>query len=255
MNFSLVNQDVVGVSSSSAKMGSRPVDLDEPQLKEEILLLIANYLMENGYSASSHTLLDEAALKVRALSKDRSTFRSMSKAVIAGNWAEVETLLKQVSSGNQGAKMKGLRYSVYRQQFLEMVDKGESQKAFTYLLGNLKPMPNISSEDLHALTVMLTCRNVAESDPSWPGIAASREALANQVLSLGVADLVATDAAPDITQIVPPRRLNVLLEQAVMHQRSHSDTGASMSLPCRTLLRDYEAAGCRSVQPLCAFPI
>lgn len=124
-----------------------------------------------------------------------------------------------------------------------MVDKGESQKAFTYLLGNLKPMPNISSEDLHALTVMLTCRNVAESDPSWPGVAASREALANQVLSLGVADLPTTDAPPDITQIVPPRRLNVLLEQAVMYQRSRSDAGSSMTLPCRSLLRDYEVTG------------
>jgi COMPASS component SWD3 len=247
MSYSLVNQDHAAVNISGGKLSSRPVDLEEPQVKEEILLLIANYLMENGYSASSHTLLDEAALKVRALSKDRSTFRSMSKAVVAGNWTEVETLLKQVSTANQGPKMKGLRYSVYRQQFLEMVDKGESQKAFTYLLGNLKPMPNISSEDLHALTVMLTCRNVAESDPSWPGVAASREALANQVLSLGVADLVTADAPPDITQIVPPRRLNVLLEQAVMYQRSHSDTGSSMNLPCRSLLRDYEATGRRDL--------
>ena len=242
MNFSLASQDNAMVSGGS-KVVNRAVDLDEPQLKEEILLLIANYLMENGFSASSHTLLDEASLKARAMLKDRSTFRSMSKAVVAGNWAEVETLLKQVSTTNQGPKMKGLRYSVYRQQFLEMVDKGESQKAFTYLLGNLKPMPNISSEDLHALTVMLTCRNVAESDPSWPGVAASREALANQVLSLGVADLATKDAPPDITQIVPPRRLNVLLEQAVMYQRSRSDAGSPMTLPCRSLLRDYEATG------------
>ena len=90
---------------------------------------------------------------------------------------------------------------------------------------------------------MLTCRNVAESDPSWPGVTASREALANQVLSLGVADLPTIDAPPDITQIVPPRRLNVLLEQAVMYQRSRSDAGSSITLPCRSLLRDYEVTG------------
>jgi hypothetical protein len=246
MNFPLLSQDYAA-TFGGGDLSTRVVDLDEPQLKEEILLLIANYLMENGFSASSHTLLDEAALKVRTLSKDRSTFRSLSKAVVAGSWTEVETLLKQISSTNQGPKMKGLRYSVYRQQFLEMVDKGESQKAFTYLLGNLKPMPNISSEDLHALTVMLTCRNVAESDPSWPGVTASREALANQVLSLGVADLVASDTPPDITQIVPARRLNVLLEQAVMYQRSRSDAGSSITLPCRSLLRDYEVTGARSL--------
>ena len=240
--FSLVNQDNA-MTSPGGGTSSRGVDLEEPQLKEEILLLIANYLMENGFSASSHTLLDEAALKVRTLSKDRSTFRSMSKAVVAGNWAEVETLLKQVSSSNQDPKMKGLRYSVYRQQYLEMVDKGESQKAFTYLLGNLKPMPNISSEDLHALTVMLTCRNVAEADPSWPGVAASRDALANQVLSLGTTDMAASDTPPDITQIVPPRRLNVLLEQAVMYQRSRSEAGSTATLSCRSLLRDYEVTG------------
>jgi COMPASS component SWD3 len=242
MAFPLVNQEHL-TTFGGVNISKKGVDLDEPQLKEEILLLIANYLMENGFSASSHTLLDEAALKVRTLSKDRSSFRSMSKAVAAGNWAEVETLLKQVSSTNQGPKMKGLRYSVYRQQFLEMVDKGESQKAFTYLLGNLKPMPNISSDDLHALTVMLTCRNVAESDPSWPGVTASREALASQVLSLGVPDAAAGDASPDITHIVPPRRLNVLLEQAVMYQRSRSDAGSSMTLPCRSLMRDYEVTG------------
>ena len=112
MNFAIVSQDHAATAGGCD--GSRAVDLDEPQLKEEILLLIANYLMENGFAASSHTLLDEAALKVRTLSKDRSNFRSMSKAVVAGNWAEVETLLKQVSSTNQGPKMKGLRYSVYR---------------------------------------------------------------------------------------------------------------------------------------------
>ena len=111
MNFAIVGQG--NTATAGGWEGSRAVDLDEPQLKDEILLLIANYLMENGFSASSHTLLDEAALKVRTLSKDRSNFRSMSKAVVAGNWAEVETLLKQVSSTNQGPKMKGLRYSVY----------------------------------------------------------------------------------------------------------------------------------------------
>ena len=240
--FSLVNQDNVTTSPGGSSSLGR-VDLDEPHMKEEILLLIANYLMENGFSASSHTLLDEAALKVRTLSKDRSNYRSMIKAVVAGNWAEVETLLKQVSSTNQDPKMKGLRYSVYRQQYLEMVDKGESQKAFTYLLGNLKPMPNISSEDLHALTVMLTCRNVAEADPSWPGVAASRDALANQVLSLGITDMAASDTPPDISQLVPPRRLNVLLEQAVVYQRSRSDAGSSMTLSCSSLLRDYEVTG------------
>jgi hypothetical protein len=248
----LANQDSAAALAGDAGILNRGLNFDEPQLKEEILLLIASYLMENGFSASSHTLLDEAALKVRTLSKDRSTFRSMSKAVVAGNWAEVETLLKQLSSVNQGPKMKGLRYSVYRQQFLEMVDKGESQKAFTYLLGNLKPMPNISSEDLHALTAMLTCRNVAESDPSWPGVTASRDALANQVLSLGVTDVAATDAPPDITQIVPPRRLNVLLAQAVMYQRSRCEAGLSVNLPCRSLMRDYEVTGSGSV---CTFTL
>ena len=60
-------------------------------------------------------------------------------------------------------------------------------------------------------------------------------------------DLVASDTPPDITQIVPARRLNVLLEQAVMYQRSRSDAGSSITLPCRSLLRDYEVTGARSL--------
>src|SRR5690349_6915862 len=100
----------------------------------------------------------------------------MRRAILDGDWPEVEKLLNKPSgllpstptlnastAGSTGSssasssssaaaaanapnrQYRSLLYAIYRQQFLELVDQQEYQKAFTYLTKRLKPLETAQS--------------------------------------------------------------------------------------------------------------
>jgi len=212
------------------------LDPDSPVMKEEILRMVAAYLANEGYTASSMLLMDEANVRRTEGRRAEQRSKSVKKAILDGDWAEVEKFCNKSSIKS----MKNFLYCVYKQQYLELVDRQEYQKAFTYLTKKLKPFEKQRShpEEFKDLCYLLTCKSIADVDKDWDGIAAARARLGAMFTSL-VADSELSDAA-DNTQEVPPGRLLQLLEQAVAHQINSCRYRPKVLPPISTLLRDYE---------------
>ena len=112
------------------------INADEPQIKQDILRMILQYLQDEGYTASSMTIQDETNVKLLEQVSQRAHVKRMRRAILDGDWLEVEKLCAK--SGF--AKSKSFLYAAYRAQYLELIEGQEYQKAFTHLTKRLKPL-------------------------------------------------------------------------------------------------------------------
>lgn len=223
-------------------------DPHNPHVRQDIIQTIIQYLQDAGYYNSSMILQDETNVKVRNAANKRSQMRRMKRAVLDGDWSEVERLLGRTAFKS----MKAFRYAVHRQQFLELVDAQESQKAFTILQRRLKELEAYARtpDEFRDLCYLLTCKSVSEaaSFRDWDGVGASRAALVEQYSRLLEFDTFQRDAyiPPGgngaLERQVPPGRLVHLLQQALAFQIGSSRHMPNAPPRIGTLLEDYESA-------------
>ena len=221
-------------------------DPNDPNVKHDIIRTIIQFLQDEGYYGSSMVVQDETNVKMKNAASKRSQLKRMKRAILDGDWQEVERLLSRTTFKN----MKPFKYALYRQQFLELVEAQESQKAFTILQRRLKELEAFarSPDEFRDICYLLTCKSVAEA-PSfrdWDGINASRTALVGQYSRLLEYDSFQRDgyiprksgdlAAKDI----PPGRLVHLLQQALAFQIGSSRHVSHAPPRIGTLLEDYE---------------
>jgi hypothetical protein len=102
------------------------VNGDDPQIKQEILQLIVQYLYDEGYAASVTTVQDEANVRRLEAQRLRPAIRRLRRAVLEGDWPEVEKQCGRAIVGDK--QQKTFLYSAYRLQYLELLDAGEHQK-------------------------------------------------------------------------------------------------------------------------------
>jgi len=102
------------------------VDGSDPQIKQEILQLIVQYLYDEGYAASVTTVQDEANVRRLEAQRLRPAIRRLRRAVLDGDWPEVEKQCGRAISGEK--EQKTFLYSAYRLQYLELLDGGEHHK-------------------------------------------------------------------------------------------------------------------------------
>ena len=202
--------------STSTAMGH--FDPNDPSIKREIVHLILQYLQDEGYTASFLTMQDESNVKLAEQQTQRSLFKRMRKAILEGDWPEFDKLCGKMSFQQQ----KSFQYSAYREQFIELIEAHEYQKAFTHLTKRLKPLERsaASAGDFKNLCYLLTCRSVHEVLPHWQGVSAAREALLAQFATM--MDLEERQQEGEV--VLPASRLVTLLEQAAAYQVSHSAT-------------------------------
>jgi COMPASS component SWD3 len=138
------------------------------------------------------------------------------------------------------------RYKIYRQQFLELIEASESQKAFNLLLRRIKPLEYYAQDagEFRELSYLLSARSVAEAPrfASWGGAVDGREELVEGLramggggafgkkIATGQAPSSASPAAAASASYVPEGRLVALLRQAVAWQ-VHSARYPSKILP------------------------
>lgn len=97
--------------------------------------MIGQYLQDEGFTVAATTLFDEANIKRRQETKSRELLSSMKRAVLGlqtivcsdvfpdGKWDEVEVLCGKHAFRNK----KSFLYAVFKQQYLELLEKQESQ--------------------------------------------------------------------------------------------------------------------------------
>ncbi|RKP12766.1 WD40-repeat-containing domain protein [Piptocephalis cylindrospora] len=221
-------------------------DAKDPGIKEDILRMILQYLTDEGYHTSRMTLQDEANIRLREAEEGKAEVKRLKKAILEGDWPEVDKACGKLPMFRQ---QKAFLYAVYRQQFLEYIDKRDHQRAFAHLTKRLKPLEHLRStpDEFKDLAYLLTAKSVqdAPSFRDWDGIGPSREILVRKLQGMLDFDHATLSPSPSdpLFHRVPEHRLLTLLRQAVAYQeefcRYHhprpSPTGLS------TLLADYES--------------
>nr|CAG8501963.1 2192_t:CDS:10 [Entrophospora candida] len=143
---------------------------EDPKIREDIIRMIIQYLSDEGYSASKMTIYDEANVKRHEREEHAADFKRIKKAILDGDWAEVEKLCAKPLVKNH----KGILYAVYKQQYLEYIEHQETQKAFTFLNKRLKPLEYLQTRpnEFKDLCYLLTAKAVydAPSFKNWEGI-------------------------------------------------------------------------------------
>ena len=74
---------------------STTLDPSDPQIKQDILRMILQYLQDEGYSTSFLTVQDEANVKLAEQQSQRSQLKRARKAILEGDWIEVEKLTRR----------------------------------------------------------------------------------------------------------------------------------------------------------------
>lgn len=227
-------------------------DPSDPDVKHDIIQTIIQYLQDEGYHGSSMVVQDETNVKIRNTANKRGQMKRMKRAILDGDWPEVERLLARATFKN----LKAFRYAVYRQQFLELIEAQESQKAFSLLQQRLKELEAYAheAEEFRDLCYLLTCKSVAEAPSfrNWDGVASSRVGLVEQYSRLLEFDAFQREGSIPKgrrstrdgirnAKEIPPGRLVQLLQQALAFQ-----IGSSRHMPkapprIGTILEDFES--------------
>lgn len=266
--------DVLLERRSDADVGRRGVVVDDgtvfdaaaPRVKSDIIQVIVQYLQDEGYMASSLIVQDEANVKLKNTSNKRSQLRRLRRAINNGEWGSVEAILAQKATTFR--YQNNFLYAMYRQQYLELIDSQQPQKALQMLTKKLKPLERFaqSKTDFRDLCYLLTCQSVTESDQfaDWDGASASRAALVEHCARLldcetllaegqtgpsatirGMSTMPTPAASQGVAGLaagVPPGRLVGLLRQAVSYQVESSMYKLRAPPRVETILEDFECA-------------
>ncbi|KAJ3217881.1 hypothetical protein HK099_005307 [Clydaea vesicula] len=205
------------------------------EVKEDIIRIISQYLSDEGYLASKLVLLDEANLKSQEREERILDAKRVKKAILEGDWPEVDRICSKPLVKNQ----KSFLYHVYKQQFLEYIERHEVQKAFTHLTKRIKPLENLQTtqNEFKDLCYLLTAKTLhdAPSFRNWEGITTSRENLAEQFQTM--IDIENNEKNKSV--FVPPQRLLTLLRQAVAYQIDSSRYQPQIAPKISSILEDY----------------
>lgn len=155
-------------------------DAGDVAVKHDILQVVIQYLQDEGYHGSALVVQDEANVKAKHLQSKRSQLRRMKRAILDGDWSEVEHLLTR----NTFRNMLPFKYAVYRQQFLELIDGQQIHNALSLLQLRLKPLEGHAPtpDEFRDLCYLLTCKGVTDAAAfrDWDGVITTRAALVEQ---------------------------------------------------------------------------
>ncbi|CAH0517739.1 unnamed protein product [Peronospora belbahrii] len=235
-------------------------DEENISIKQEILALITQYLQQEGFAISSATIQDEANVKRQKRMTERDALRRLSVSILEGDWDLVVKLLdKHLKTFH--VSHQGFLYAVCKQEYLELIDRQEYQKAFTFLTAHLKPLEkvaiasNSSRQEFKELCYLLTCKAVGESNAfrDWEGVVRSREKLVEQLKATfaleevvlpqqdgDTASMTTTTTTLPPPMAMPDHRLVQLLHQSVAYQMEFSRYHPKTIPKVSTLLRDFE---------------
>eukprot|EP00658_Telonema_sp_P-2_P012246 TRINITY_DN14669_c0_g1_i5.p1 TRINITY_DN14669_c0_g1~~TRINITY_DN14669_c0_g1_i5.p1 ORF type:complete len:571 (+),score=161.32 TRINITY_DN14669_c0_g1_i5:109-1713(+) len=195
--------------------------------------------IRDRYVSSMMTLQDEAAVKASEQQTRRTMLRRAKKLILEGQWEEVNKICSKFATKTQNRMHKSFMYTMYKQQFLELVERREVQKAFNKLTNSLKPLEGYQSEpnEFKELCYMLTCNSVQDvpSFRDW-NPSSGRQSMCDQfTLMLNLEEY------PDDMSLskVPPDRLVEMMHQAVAYQIEFNRYQPSVTPRVSTLLEDY----------------
>ncbi|KAJ2785618.1 hypothetical protein H4R18_000434 [Coemansia javaensis] len=211
-------------------------DENSPRIRRDIIRIIAQYLDSQGYTSTKVTLYDEANVKQQRENNFISDVVRLRAAILDGEWAEAD----RICSSAYLKDKKHILYKVYKQQYLELIEDNESQKAFATLNKHLKPLESQQSlqGEFRDLCYLLTTKSIQDAPAfrNWDGVASSREKLAEYLQNILEFEIVGRESED---QHLRPNRLVALLRQAVAYQIESCQYHSEAIPLVPTLLSDY----------------
>ncbi|KPI83396.1 hypothetical protein ABL78_7563 [Leptomonas seymouri] len=148
----------------------------------EMVQIILSWLIQQGFTASAQILREEATSQCRGEHYLRKTLRTLCRFVEERNWDSAQKSLKKLqakAAPRSGLRMEGastaaslvcsLPFLFAQQQFLELIEENNDQRAFTFFMRTIKPFERtISREHFQKLAYLLTCKTVTESSNIYP---------------------------------------------------------------------------------------
>jgi len=191
------------------------------------------------------TLQDEASVKSGEQQARRAQLRRAKKLILEGSWDEVYKLCSKFASKTQNHMFKSFLYTMHKQQYLELLERQEMQKAFAHLTKRLKPLEGYQAEgtEFRDLCYMLTCKSVQDvpAFKEWD-VASGRQLLCDQFSLMNNLDAQqeSTDGHGSGHK-VPTGRLVSMLQQAVAYQIEFNRYHPAETPKINTLLEDYQS--------------
>uniref|UniRef100_A0A8C5BAH4 WD repeat-containing protein 26 n=1 Tax=Gadus morhua TaxID=8049 RepID=A0A8C5BAH4_GADMO len=199
------------------------------QAEEDVIRLIGQHLHGLGLNQTVDLLMQESGCRL-----EHSSATKFRNHVMEGDWDKAENDLNELRalmhSPNAIVRMKFL---LLQQKYLEYLEDGKVLEALQVLRGELTPL-KYNTDRIHVLSGYLMCSHAEDlrAKAEWEGKGiASRSRLL---------DKLQTYLPPSV--MLPPRRMQTLLRQAVELQRDrclYHNTKLDSSLDSVSLLLDH----------------
>eukprot|EP00189_Rhodosorus_marinus_P000129 CAMPEP_0113963886 /NCGR_PEP_ID=MMETSP0011_2-20120614/6786_1 /TAXON_ID=101924 /ORGANISM="Rhodosorus marinus" /LENGTH=547 /DNA_ID=CAMNT_0000976033 /DNA_START=122 /DNA_END=1765 /DNA_ORIENTATION=- /assembly_acc=CAM_ASM_000156 len=185
---------------------AKPADInnEEAELdRVEVVRLIAQCLEDFGLPQSAESLENESGIS--ALSTSVKVFR---QCILAGNWDELENVLESLGKFRSEEDYRNARFVLYRQYYLELLESGQKIEALSSLRKKLEPCCG-QREQLKELSLLVICKTPEElrRRAKWNGVESRAEVLR------------AVQSYIPSSVMLPEKRLQALLRQAMMYQK------------------------------------
>ena len=126
----------------------------DESIRSDILLIIIEHLNKEKLFNAANVLEDEVSAKLGSVNSKRVKVIKFHKAILNGDW---DSSVKLVSSLVPRASQRCFLYYILRQQFLELIDNGEQDRAFPFLVKHLKPLEDIAVSQVFGCVTVCDC--------------------------------------------------------------------------------------------------
>ncbi|KAG7474029.1 WD repeat-containing protein 26-like [Solea senegalensis] len=199
------------------------------QCEEDVIRLIGQHLHDLGLNQTVDLLMQESGCRLEHPSATR--FRNH---VMEGEWDKAESDLNELKAMmHSPSAIVRMKFLLLQQKYLEYLEDGKVLEALQVLRAELTPL-KYNTERIHVLSGYLMCSHAEDlrAKAEWEGKGtASRTKLL---------DKLQTYLPPSV--MLPPRRLQTLLKQAVELQRErclYHNTKLDSGLDSVSLLLDH----------------
>mmetsp|Transcript_41601 Transcript_41601/g.66860 ORF Transcript_41601/g.66860 Transcript_41601/m.66860 type:complete len:1044 (+) Transcript_41601:193-3324(+) len=221
-------------------------DPNDLNVKSDIIRIIGAYLQEQGYDRTSRVLQEETDIKLQKRKEMNEKAQEIYDMISRGEWGNISKL---TTKSMLGRNYRRFLYAIHKQNFLELISRGENERAFSFMQKRLKPLeaqsrsqPNKS--EFADLCYLLVCKSVHDtvSFRNWDTDSA-RERLAEDFKSM--VEYSTEDSSSSLVSrqgFVEKNRLIHLLQQAIAYQLEFSsvqDSGVTPKID--TLLDDFQS--------------
>ncbi|KAF7666552.1 hypothetical protein LDENG_00101480 [Lucifuga dentata] len=216
-------------TASSSEVGSLKKKKRLSQAEEDVIRLIGQHLHGLGLNQTVDLLMQESGCRLEHPSATK--FRNH---VMEGEWDKAENDLNELRalmhSPNAIVRMKFL---LLQQKYLEYLEDGKVLEALQVLRGELTPL-KYNTDRIHVLSGYLMCSHAEDlrAKAEWEGKGTTSRSR--------LLDKLQTYLPPSV--MLPPRRLQTLLRQAVELQRDrclYHNTKLDNNLDSVSLLLDH----------------